>query len=72
MLHIGFEAYVPKARVIAILPNRGLGARRLADQADPIIDMTRGRACKSLVLLDTGDIIRVHLASAVLVARWQS
>lgn len=71
MLHIGFEAYVAKARVLAILPNKGSGARRLARASDPI-DMTRGRACKSLIVLDTGAIVRSPLTSVVLVSRWQA
>ncbi len=71
MLHIGFEAYVAKARILAILPFKGSGARHLAHASDPI-DMTRGRATRSLILLDTGVIVRSPLTSVVLAGRWQT
>ena len=71
MLHIGFDSFVPKARVLAILPYKGTGTRKLAQASDPI-DMTRGRVTRSLILLDTGVLIRSTLTSVVLAARWQS
>ena len=68
MLHIGFDSFVAKARILAILPNKGTSVRRLARDS---IDMTRGRTTRSLIVLDTGVIIRSTLTSVVLVNRWQ-
>lgn len=71
MLHVGFDSFVAKARILAILPNRGHGAQRLVRGSDPI-DMTRGRVTRSLVVMDTGVIIRSTLTAVVLAARWQA
>lgn len=71
MLHIGFDSYVSKARILAILPYKGSAIRKLARASD-VIDVTRGRATRSLILLDTGVIIRSTLTSVVLVGRWQA
>ena len=60
MIPVGMSAYVQAARVLAVVSIEPLPSRqmyRAAKVEGLLIDATRGRAGKSLLILDTGRVI---------------
>ncbi len=58
--NVGYENYVTASRVVAILDSRSLPMKRLREQAledNLLMDATAGRKTRSMVVLDSGQIV---------------
>ena len=74
-LNIGFGNVVSASRIIAILLPDSAPMRRLRDKArkmDVLIDATQGRKTRSIIIIDTGQIILSALQVETLVQRFQT
>ncbi len=72
MLHVGFGHYVVPNQIVAMLQADSKPVRRLIDQARKqgrALDATRGRATRSVIRLQNGDIVLAAVTTEALVAR---
>ena len=60
IVHLGFDCYVPREAVVAVLPYAGHRIERVvrqAREAGRVLDATRGRKTRSVLRLVNGDIL---------------
>lgn len=60
MVHIGFNTYVMRSRIICVLPPTSSPMRRTREEAKDsgkLIDATQGRKTRCIIVMDTNHII---------------
>jgi regulator of extracellular matrix RemA (YlzA/DUF370 family) len=72
-IDVGQGGVVNLNRVVAVARYKSLPVRRLLDAIGPekMIDLTAGRAKRSVILLDNGYVAVVHTAPQMLLARFR-
>ena len=74
-LDVGFKNFVACDRIVAIQEISSLPVRRMRDRAEQmnmLIDASAGRREKSLIVLDSGQVVVSSLVSTTLVERLRS
>jgi hypothetical protein len=75
LVHVGFDNFVPINRVIAVLSRSSPPSepiKRMIDQGKAegkVIDMTRGRKTKTVLIMDSGHIVLTAIAPETIVGR---
>lgn len=72
MLHVGFQNFVPAARVVAVMSPDSAPVRRLVQEGKrsrKVIDMTKGRKAKAVLVMDSGDVVLAAIATDTIAAR---
>ncbi len=72
LLHIGFRNYVPTGRIIAVMSPDSSPVRRMIQQAKGerlIVDMTRGRKTKTVLVMDSGHVVLAAVATETIAGR---
>lgn len=73
-LHVGFHNYIIISRIIAIMGSEGLPMKRLRNeiyQQGKLIDFTRGRKSRAMILMDNGYLILSAIHPDTLFKRFQ-
>ena len=75
LVHIGFDHFVAIDRVIAVIPRGSPPPRRTrlliqeAEKKGLLIDTTKGRKAKGLLVMDSGHIILTAIATETVAGR---
>jgi hypothetical protein len=70
--NIGFESYIVKDRVMAVLPVESSAVKRLkqlAAESGMVINLTFGKRTKSVIVADSGHIVFSHLSPQRLIIK---
>ena len=73
LLNIGFGSMLAQSRVLSILAPDSAPIKRIVQEAKDrgmLIDASYGRKTKSVILMDTDQVIISALTPEVLTARW--
>ena len=73
MLHIGYNNYIAKDKVLVIADSNTSPQRRkrqMAEDLDKLIDCTMGKRTKSLIHLKEGFIVESGITTENLKERW--
>ena len=73
LLNIGFGSMLAQSRVLSILAPDSAPIKRIVQEAKDrgmLIDASYGRKTKSVILMDTDQVMVSALAPEVLTARW--
>ena len=74
LLNIGFGSMVAAGRVLSMLSPDSAPIKRIVQEAKDrgmLIDASYGRATKTVILMDTDQVILSALTPDVLTSRWQ-
>jgi len=75
LLALNYGHFIPRSRIVVILPAEGQPSARFkaaAKAEGKLIDATRGRQTRSMILVDTGHLIMVAIKPLTLAARYES
>lgn len=74
-VHLGFGNWIDCTRIVAVVEHRHSFPLRqialLAKEENRVVDITCGRRCRSLCLLDTGQVVRSAVTSDSVIERMQ-
>ncbi|MCH8086689.1 MAG: DUF370 domain-containing protein [Chloroflexi bacterium] len=72
LLHVGFRNFIPAARVVAVMSPDSAPVRRLIQESKTkgnSIDLTKGRKTKAVMVMDSGHVVLVAVATDTIAAR---
>ena len=73
MLNIGYDNYINKNRIIAIVNSKSNSAKRLIENArnnKEIVEATEGRRTLTVIVTDTGQVLTSAIESKTLSKRF--
>ncbi|WP_300383891.1 DUF370 domain-containing protein [Clostridium sp.] len=73
MLNIGYDNYINKNRIIAIVNSKSNSAKRLVENArdnKELMEATEGRRTLTVILTDTGQVLTSAIESKTLSKRF--
>ena len=59
-IHVGFDNYVILSRIVAVMAPNTEPAKRLrerAEERDMLLDLKKGRKCRSIIVTDSNHVI---------------
>jgi regulator of extracellular matrix RemA (YlzA/DUF370 family) len=72
LLNVGYGNVVMRARVVSVVAAQSAASRRLRDEAERrnmLIDATQGRRTRSILVLDTGQVVMSAVNPETVAAR---